>query len=276
MKPVGDKLDEIMAYTRKALKERMRPVRDSELQRLGLGRTQGGSFADRLCMGGGGLGVIAEIKRKSPSAGQIADLPDATEQARLYVNAGVQCMSVLTDGPSFGGSLKDLWDVTDFLNDHRRDIPCLRKDFMVHPLQVVEAAEAGARCILVIVRVLTEQELKDLYDAATVAGLDTLFEVHSEAELDHALALKPRLVGVNNRDLQRFVTDLSISEALIPQIPAGVVAVSESGIHHAEDAQRAADCGADALLVGEALMRADDPEALVKAFHETRRASRKS
>ncbi len=176
-------------------------------------------------------------------------------------------MSILTNEAYFGGTLRDLWEVTDFLNDHRRWVPCLRKDFMVHPLQVVEAAEAGARAILIIVRALADDEIRVLAEAADAAGLDVLYEIHSEGELDRALAFSPEVIGVNNRDLGRFVTDLGLSERLIPLMPSHVVAVSESGIFTAEDAARAAAAGAQAILVGEALMRSPEPEALMAEFH---------
>lgn len=261
-----DKLAEIMAYKRREIEPRIRPVRDSELERLAQNRA-GKRFRDAL-LAPAGLSVIAEIKRKSPSAGEIAELPDATEQARKYQNAAVDCLSVLTDEHFFGGTLKDLWEVTDFLSDHRRDIPCLRKDFFVHPIQIVEAAEAGARCILIIVRALKDEEIERLYEVTQAAGLDALFEVHTVRELDRAMEFDPRILGVNNRDLSRFVTDLAISEEIIPQIPDDVVPVSESGIFTPEDAARVRACGAKAILVGEALMRADDPTELVEAFHE--------
>ncbi len=261
-----DKLAEIMAHKRREIAERIRPVRDWELERHHE-RTRGlPSFVESLKRAPG-LGVIAEIKRKSPSAGEIATLPEATEQARKYVNASVDCISVLTDERYFGGTLRDLWEVTDFLSDHRRPIPCLRKDFMVHPIQVIEAAEAGARCVLIIVRALEDDEIARIHDAASLAGLDTLFEIHDEWELEKALRHNPRILGVNNRDLARFKTDLAFSEKLIPQIPSSILPVSESGIFTLEDADRARAAGAKAILVGEALMRAEDPEALVDGFH---------
>ena len=262
-----DKLAEIMAAKRHALRNSIRPVRDSELERLSRMQKQGGSFLKALARKDR-LSVIAEIKRKSPSAGEIAaaDL-DAVEQARKYVNAEADCFSVLTDTDYFGGTLQDLWDVVEFLEVHERKTPCLRKDFMVHPIQVVEAAEAGARAILIIVRALEDDEIKALRDAAGMAGLDALYEIHEERELEKALKFDPKILGVNNRDLKRFKTDLAVSELLIPQIPDGIVKVSESGIFDPEDAERARACGADAILVGEALMRAEDPEELVQAFH---------
>ncbi|MGC6606972.1 MAG: indole-3-glycerol phosphate synthase TrpC [Lentimonas sp.] len=263
-----DKLAEIMAAKRLAVQNQIRPVRDSELERLSQMQTQGDSFSEALARKDR-LSVISEIKRKSPSAGEIASADlDAVEQARKYANAEADCFSVLTDTDYFGGSLKDLWDVVEFLEVHNRKTPCLRKDFMVHPIQVVEAAEAGARAILIIVRALEDDDIKALYDAANLAGLDSLFEIHEESELEKALKFNPKIIGVNNRDLKRFETDLAVSELLIPQIPDDIIKVSESGIFDIEDAERASACGADAILVGEALMRAEDPEELVEAFHK--------
>ena len=256
-----------MAAKRHALKDLIRPVRDQELERLGRMQTQGGSFLEALARKDR-LSVIAEIKRKSPSAGEIASATlDVVDQAREYVNADVDCMSILTDTDYFGGHLQDLWDVVEFLECHQRRTPCLRKDFMVHPIQVAEAAEAGARCILIIVRALEDDEIKALRDAAQAAGLDILYEIHEERELEKALRFDPKIVGVNNRDLKRFKTDLAVSELLIPKIPDGIIKVSESGIFDIEDAERASACGADAILVGEALMKTEDPEELVSAFH---------
>lgn len=262
-----DKLSEIMAAKRKALESNMRPVKEQELERLGRMQTQGGSFLKALARKDR-LSVIAEIKRKSPSAGEIAPVTlDAVEQAREYVNAEADCLSILTDTDYFGGNLQDLWDVVEFLECHERKTPCLRKDFMVHPIQVAEAAEAGARCILIIVRALEDDEIKRLRDAAETAGLDILYEIHEERELEKALRFDPKIVGVNNRDLKRFKTDLAVSELLIPKIPKGIIKVSESGIFDLENATRARECGADAILVGEALMKAEDTEELMEAFH---------
>lgn len=263
-----DKLAEIMAAKRHALRNQIRPVRDQELERLAQMQPQGGSFYQALARKDR-LSVIAEIKRKSPSAGEISEATlDAVDQARKYVNAEADCLSVLTDEDYFGGTLQDLWNVVDFLGRHNRRTPCLRKDFMVHPIQVVEAAEAGARCILIIVRALKDDEIKVLKGAADAANLDILYEIHEERELEKALRYDPKIIGINNRDLKRFKTDLAVSEFLIPQIPDTIVRVSESGIFDFEDAERARACGADAILVGEALMRAEDPEALVQAFHQ--------
>lgn len=262
-----DKLAEIMAHKREEIANRIRPVRDSELERLGRLTEQRPSFSAHL-RHEDGLAVIAEIKRKSPSAGKIKELPDAVEQAREYYNAGADCLSILTDEKYFGGTLKDLWEVTDFLSDMRRDLPCLRKDFMLHPVQVVEAAEAGASCILIIVRALTDEEIRPLHEAAKLAELDVLFEIHNEAELTRAITHEAKIIGVNNRDLARFKTDLGFSERLIPKIPEHIIKISESGIFAPEDAARARACGADAVLVGQSLMQSEDCEQLIGAFHK--------
>jgi indole-3-glycerol phosphate synthase len=262
---MGDKLSEIMAAKAKEIGPKIRPVRESELIRLGGMKHRSPGFLDALRqIPSHQLGIIAEIKRKSPSAGVIKDIPSAEEQARLYLNAGATCLSVLTDLPYFGGTLQDLWEVTEFIDRHQRNLPCLRKDFMLHPIQVVEAAEAGARAILIIVRALDDDTINELYEAANLAGLDALFEIHTEAELERSLRFNPRIIGVNNRDLARFTTDLGLSEKIIPQIPKDILAVSESGIRTGEDAGRMLAAGARALLVGETLMRAEDPEAALR------------
>lgn len=257
-----------MAAKRRSLEGQLRPVRERELARFNEHNPRNNRLQEALIKNEH-LAVIAEIKRKSPSAGQIAASSlSAVDQARDYVNAGADCLSILTDNEYFGGQLSDLWDVSEFLKSHQRQTPCLRKDFMLHPLQVLEAAEAGASAILIIVRALDDDAIKALYESANLAGLDSIFEIHEESELEKALRFDPQIIGVNNRDLKRFKTDLAISEALIPQIPENITAISESGIFNVEDAERARACGADALLVGEALMRSQDTEALIAAFHK--------
>jgi indole-3-glycerol phosphate synthase len=264
-----DKLDEIMAAKREEITSRRRPVRDDELIRLSQSGPPVQMLTDRI-RSADELGVIAEVKRRSPSAGVIAaEGLDPVEQARRYYNGGAAAISVLTDEVYFGGSLRDLWDVADLLNPRADGPPILRKDFFVDPIQIVEAREAGARLILIIVRALSDEEIRRLQGAATLAGMEALFEVHSEAELERALRFDPELVGVNNRDLQRFHTDLAITESLVPQIPDGIARISESGIFTVEDAARVKAAGADAILVGEALMKADDPEELL---HDLRMA----
>lgn len=262
-----DKLTEIINWKREEVAKRVRPVHEPELQRLEKTLRPLPRFLDVL-EAAPGLGLISEIKRKSPSAGMIAEGMAATEQARLYYNAGTDAISVLTDEKYFGGSIRDLWDVNDLLANRPDTPPTLRKDFFVDPIQIVEAAEAGARCILIIVRALGIDEMKRLYEFATMAGLDSIFEVHSMEEVETALPLKPQIIGVNNRDLSRFKTDLGISESIIPQLPEDVLAISESGIWSVEDAQRVHQAGAKAILVGEALMKMNDPEPFIQAIHE--------
>ena len=262
-----DKLAEIMAHKRKEMAPLLRPVRDEEFISFGERREFPHAFGDALSTPDE-LSVISEIKRRSPSAGEIADIPSAEEQARLYLNAEVDALSVLTDKKYFGGSLQDLCNVTDFIRSHGRTIPALRKDFTFHPIQVLEAAEAGASAVLLIARALDDGEMGELRRVADLAGLDCLYEAHDEAEIERILSEDPLIVGVNNRNLSTFVTDLAVTERLLPMIPDHIVKVSESGIAEPEDAWRARDAGADAVLCGEALMRAEDPEEFVAAMKE--------
>lgn len=261
-----DKLAEIMAAKRRELAERTRPVRDHELAAFRPGAHP--RRFEKALRREHGLAVIAEIKRKSPSAGAIAAGRDAAEQARIYYNAGADALSVLTDECYFGGSIRDLWDVNDLLGNRTDARPTLRKDFFVDRLQILEAAEAGAGCILLIVRALADGEMAALFEAANLAGLDALFEVHEEAEVERALDCGARILGVNNRDLTRFTTDLAVTERILPQLPEHLTSVSESGIFTPEDALRARAAGADAVLVGEALMKMKDPEPFIEAAHE--------
>lgn len=263
---MSDKLTEIMAWKRREIAPRLRPVAETELARTDATLPRPPSFATALRRADGSLAVIAEIKRRSPSAGDIKAGASSLEQAHRYQAAGADALSVLTDEKFFGGTLEDLQGVTAHFAAVPPARPCLRKDFMVHPLQVLEARQAGASAILLIVRVLTDEDMRVLYGAATAAGLDALFEVHNEAEIDRAVAQGARIIGVNNRDLAIFKTDLGLSERLIPRLPREVIAVSESGIFAATDAARARAAGAHAILVGEALMRASDPAQLIAAF----------
>ena len=200
---------------------------------------------------GGPVRIIAEIKRASPSAGTI----DPTR----YVRAGGSAISVLTDEPGFGGSLEDLRKVRAAVS-----VPLLRKDFVVDRYQVLEAREAGADAILLIVAALEEQQLLGLLNASKDLAMDAVVEVHDEAELQRALTAGAQIVGVNNRDLGTFEVDLSISEKLLPLIPQGLRSVAESGIRTAADATRLRSAGAANFLVGEALVRATDSSALLR------------
>jgi indole-3-glycerol phosphate synthase len=263
---MSDKLTEIMAWKRREIAPLVRPVSEAELARLDASLPRPPSFAAALRRPDGRLAVIAEIKRRSPSAGDIRADASSVAQAQRYQAAGADAISVLTDGKYFGGALGDLRDVTAHFRANPPARPCLRKDFFVHPIQVLQAREAGASAILIIVRALTDDEIKLLATAAAAAGLDALFEIHREGEIARAESHGARIIGVNNRDLATFTTDLALSERLIPQFSRGVIAVSESGIRTGADAARARAAGASAILVGEALMTADAPAALVGSF----------
>lgn len=263
---MSDKLTEIMAWKRVEIADRLRPVSDSELSALNARLPRAPSFEESLKRTDGRLAVISEIKRRSPSAGDIKAGASSLEQALRYQAAGADALSILTDDKYFGGTLEDLRGVTSHFRENPNPRPCLRKDFMVHPIQVLEAREAGASAILIIVRALNDDEISILHAAAKAAGLDALFEIHNEAEIERAVHHGARIIGVNNRDLAIFKTDLGLSERLIPLFPRDVIAVSESGIHTPADAARARDAGAHAILVGEALMRAPDPSVLLSAL----------
>ncbi len=261
-----DKLTEIMANKRREIADLIRPVFEEELASLHASLPPVPSFANALRHPAGKLAVIAEIKRRSPSAGAIREGASALEQAKRYHAAQASALSILTDERYFGGQLADLEEVTAHFQSTAQPLPCLRKDFMLHPVQVLEAREAGASAILIIVRALDDADIALLHRSAQAAGLDALFEIHNESDLERAVAHGAKIIGVNNRDLAIFKTDLSLSERLIPQFPKGVIAVSESGIHTARDSARVHAAGAQAILVGEALMRAADPAQLIHEF----------
>lgn len=197
--------------------------------------------------------LICELKRKSPSAGDILPGADPLEVARDYALAGAACLSVLTDGPSFGGSLTDLEQVRGTVA-----LPILRKEFMVHPMQVHETRATGADAVLVILSAVDDALAADLMAAAAHHGLDVLVEVHDRTELDRAAGLGATLIGINNRDLKRMVTDLATSETLSTHLPEGAVAVSESGIRTPEDIERLRASGFRTFLIGESLMLSRD------------------
>lgn len=218
---------------------------------------------------GGAVGVIAEVKRRSPSAGVIRDDLDPVAYATAYQAGGAVAVSVLTEEAHFGGSLEDLERVSRAVT-----VPVLRKDFIIDELQLLEARGAGASLVLLIVRALTDAELARLTRAAAGLGLTALVEAHDRGELDRALVVAPPAVGINNRDLGTFVTDPRVAEELIPGVPRGVLAVAESGIAGRDAVERAAGVGADLVLVGEALARSGDPEGTVRALAGVARRSR--
>lgn len=263
---MSDKLTEIMAWKRQEIASLIREVSLPELAAYNAMAPKPPSFAAALRRDDGKLAVIAEIKRRSPSAGAIAAGIAAPDQAVNYRAAGASALSILTDEKFFGGTLEDLSSVTTFFRENRPAIPCLRKDFMVHPIQVLQAREAGASAILIIVRALNDEEIAKLFEAAKFAGLDALFEIHNESELERAVKHGAKIIGVNNRDLAIFKCDLGLSERLIPLFPKHVIAVSESGIFTGADAARVQAAGAHAILCGEALMKAPDTAALISEF----------
>lgn len=197
--------------------------------------------------------LIAEIKRASPSKGLIRADFDPPALARAYADGGAACLSVLTDGPSFGGADGDLAAARD-----ASGLPCLRKEFLVDPWQVAESRVLGADCILVILAMVDDGLAADLLSEAERLGMDALVETHDEAEADRALALGARLIGVNNRDLRTFAVDLAVTERLAGRITSSATLVAESGILSPADVSRVAEAGAKAVLVGESLMRQTD------------------
>ena len=207
------------------------------------------------------VGVIAEVKRRSPSAGAIREDLDPVTHARAYAAGGAVAISVLTDEPYFGGSLHDLETVARAVTS-----PVLRKDFILDELQLLEARAAGASAVLLIVRALSSRRLQELAAAAHAMGLGTLVEVHTETELETALGATPTAIGVNSRDLATFTVDQVGALRLIAHVPAGVPAVAESGISRRDDVVRAAAAGADAILVGTAVARATDPAGAVRTL----------
>ncbi len=210
-------------------------------------------FAAVLDRGPEALGLIAEVKKASPSAGVIAADFDPVAIAQGYEAAGAHCLSVLTDEQFFQGHLSYLTCIRQAVA-----LPCLRKDFIIHDVQIYEAAVAGADAILLIVAALTQAELEALNRTAEVCQLDVLVEVHTREELDRALDLGVRLLGINNRNLTTFTVDLATTEVLSEEVPDEVILVSESGLKTRADTQRAFAAGCNAILVGESLMRTGD------------------
>lgn len=222
-------------------------------------------FAEALARPG--VGVIAEIKRASPSRGDLAPGIDAVAQARAYRAGGAIALSVLTEPDRFKGSLRDLAGVSAL------GTPTIRKDFVVDRYQVWEARAAGAAAVLLIVAALDEDTLADLYGEARAAHLDVLVEVHDERQLAVAADLGARVIGVNARDLRTFEVDRDAFARLRPAIPGGVLAVAESGVRGPDDVREAASQGADAVLVGESVVTSPDPAAAVAALVEAGRPS---
>jgi len=207
------------------------------------------------------VAVIAEVKRRSPSKGMINAGLNAAEQAAAYARGGAAALSILTEPTEFGGAVQDLRDAREATS-----LPTLKKDFHVHPVQVLEARAAGASAMLLIARALPPDDLTAMADRALELGVEVLVEIRSEEELERALAIRHAVIGVNSRDLETLVIDSAVAARLIPLIPADRLAIAESGVSGRYDVERAAVVGADAVLVGSTVSAASDPTAAVAAL----------
>jgi indole-3-glycerol phosphate synthase len=260
----GTILDTILAHTIEDIAARRQLVPLQELEQRARARSMTVSLRQRLAEPG--LSVIAEFKRASPSKGRFPVEVDPAVVAVDYIEGGASAISVLTDTPFFQGSLDDLRCVAEIAHGATPTAAVLRKDFVVDPYQIVEARAHGADAVLLIVAALEDAELSALLTVAMEWDLDALVEVHDDRELARAVAARAQIIGINNRDLRTFHVDLATSERLAPMVPDSVLVVAESGVCGREEVARLAAAGADAVLVGEHLMLADDRPAAVRAL----------
>ena len=261
------RLDELVDAAREEVEARKRALPPEDLRaRVGSRR---GSRRLSAALRAPGLSLIAEFKRRSPSAGEIRAGTKVAEIVGAYGRGGAAALSVLTDGPSFGGSLDDLRDARA-----ASALPILRKDFVVDRYQLDEALDSGADAVLLIVAALDDEALARLHREGEQLGLDCLVEVHDGDELERALAIGASLIGINNRNLKDLTVDRATTARLIGELPAGVLAVAESGYAHREQLDELRGLGAAGVLVGESLMRAADPEAAVRSLLPARSSGR--
>ncbi|HVV32726.1 MAG TPA: indole-3-glycerol phosphate synthase TrpC [Vitreimonas sp.] len=253
-------LDKIIAYKREEVAARKQASSLAGLERTIAASPPPRGFAASLARAAP-KALIAEVKKASPSKGLIRADFDAAALARAYQAGGAACLSVLTDGPSFQGSEENLR-----LARAAADLPVLRKDFMIDPWQIAESRAIGADAILIIMAAVDDVLAHEVFDAASGYGLDALVETHDEAEVDRAVALGANLIGINNRSLKTFVTDLAVAERLASRVPRDRLIVAESGINAPADIARLQRAGARAFLVGESLMRQSDVAAATRAL----------
>ena len=261
---VPDALARICADTRAEV-ERRRTATPATVLRREIGRhpppTRGFGAALRHAVAAGGYGLIAEIKKASPSAGLIRPEFDPAMLALAYADAGATCLSVLTDGPHFQGSAADLKATRSAVAT-----PVLRKDFMLDPWQIDESRLMGADCVLLIMAALTDGMARELEELARAHDMDVLVEVHDRRELDRALGLQTSLIGINNRNLKTLKTDLETTADLAPHVPSDRFLIAESGIRTHDDVRRLSDAGARCFLVGESLLKQADVGAATRAL----------
>jgi len=254
---VSPRLDELVDATRNALARRMRARPLAELEREIDVRREGRPFAEALSRPGTSL--IAEHKRRSPSAGPIREETSCADVVRAFERGGAAATSILTEEAHFGGSLADLHEARA-----ATWLPILRKDFTIDTYQLYESKAAGADAVLLVVGSLDDEQLGSLYGLAQDLDLDAIVEIHDEEELERALAIDCDVIGINNRDLEDFSVDIQRTFDLIADVPTGKVVVSESGIHERWEIEELEQVGVDAVLIGETLMRAPDTEAAVR------------
>jgi len=259
----GEVLDQIMAWKREEVPKQMELVPISQVKAFAMLAPDPLDFAGALTKQRG-ASLIAEVKRASPSKGLIAKEWDPELIGETYARNGAAAISCLTDKRFFQGELEYLTAIKERLRETGKSVPVLRKDFIYHEYQIHEARMAGADAILLIVAVLSDTDLRRLYQLTYTLGIQALVEVHDEAELERALAIDAHIIGINNRDLRTFAVDIETTGRLRALIPTGKVVVSESGIRTTDDVMRLAAMGCDAILVGETFCKLPQKERAAK------------